>query len=158
MINNLAKTVILAFVLALPAAVVADQPLEGKSGNAAWFFNPLAGVWQINGQPDEGAPVGPFTNYVTIARDGTFVNVDPSAGTAVGRAVRMTYNSYAVTFFGFLMQGDMSLQYEVNGTLSLTGPGQASGPFRATIKDLDGNPLFGYEGTISAERQQVMPF
>ncbi|MDJ0941710.1 MAG: hypothetical protein QNJ00_18240, partial [Woeseiaceae bacterium] len=96
--------------------------LGTAQANAGWVGPKLAGAWEIVGTPEPSAcgPSNPFTNVSTISIDGTFTNVDPDVGTAVGESYRLGGRKYAVGFFGFIPLGPgVALRYEVQGTLKL---------------------------------------
>jgi hypothetical protein len=98
-----------------------------------------------------------FVNVVTMGEDGEVINVDPAEGTAVGGWKKVAPFRYAITFTGFIVDGASTVRYVVSSTVVVTGS-RFHGPFRTEVLDLSGNPLFSFEGTVSAERQVVQPF
>jgi hypothetical protein len=118
-------------------------------------FKGIVGLWVVEGQPDAGSGVPPFVNIATAARDGfslgegTVVNVDPTAGTAVGNWKYAGGSAYKVRFSGFLAP---EVRYVVRATLNVTGD-TFTGPFAAEVLDLNGVVLFQYGGTVNGARQ-----
>jgi hypothetical protein len=117
--------------------------------------NSLAGFWLVEGSPDPVSGVPPFFNIATLTKDGQVVNVTPD-GTFVGGWERLAGHEYAVTFTGFLPG---PVRVTVFSTVTLDKDAQHfGGPFRTEVRDLGGNLLFGFEGTVSASRQAVEPY
>ena len=134
-------------------------PLAATNEALAQHRGDLEGLWHVNGTPENGAPIGPFQNFVTIGRDGQIVNVDPETGAGVGESFRIGHNRYAVGFFGYIdAGGGMKWQYEVQGTVRVIGPMKLRGKFRTLVRDLDGNLMFAYKGKLKGQRLSAQPF
>ena len=148
-----ASVATLALLLGL-ALVPSATPLEAVSTGAGAR---LAGTWEIFVEPDPQSGVAPVVNFATLTRDGKIVNVDPGLGTAVG-AWRNLSGTYAITFHGFMELGGQTLTYRVRGTVALDATAeQFSGPFVTEVRDLNGNLLLSFEGTVTATRLPVEP-
>ncbi len=148
-------------MIRIAAVAVFGFLAAGASANAsAGWVGPLSGTWEIHGTPDPAnvCGVSEFTNLTSVTRDGKFVNVDPDVGTGVGEAYRTGRWRYAVGFFGFIPAGDVTLRYEVQGSLRLLDRSHFIGQFRTTIYDPAWNPVCEYEGTIEGFRQVPIPY
>jgi hypothetical protein len=145
----------------LLVAVLAMMPLAGAwaapapGNNAA---NSLAGVYQIEGTPDPASGLAPFFGLVTVAKDGTVTTVDPELGAGVGKTYRLQGDNYGVTFYGYVDLG-FKARFQVEATLTSTGPDTGTGVFRTTVTDISGETvLFQYEGTLTSERLPVSAY
>ena len=148
-------------------ALLAVILMSGFTGGEAFasFVPKLAGAWQVVGTPDPDslvpkgcAPSDPFTNLVSIGRDGSVTNVDPFVGTGIGDAYRSGKKRYTIGFFGFINAGPgVVLSYEVQGTILQPNLGEVAGKFRTTITDPVGMECT-YEGTIVGTRLVAMPY
>jgi hypothetical protein len=143
-------------------ALAATLLLIGSSigwahGPRPGHYSSLAGFWVIEGFPEPGSGVPDFVNLATMGKHGEVINVDPIEGTGVGGWKKVSPQQYAVTFTGFIVDGGSTVRYIVSSTVTVSGS-HFHGPFRTEVLDLDGNPLFHFEGTVNAERQAVQPF
>ena len=148
-------TILQSAALLTVSLATIPAPAEAAHRNVGF----LSGVWEIEGSPEANpCGVGPFTNLVTITRDGKMINVDPNVGTGVGEAYRAGWRKFTAGFFGFINDNGTIIRYEVQGTIELVNRGELGGPFRAILYDPSGAPFCTYEGTITGTRLVAMPF
>lgn len=142
--------------------------LLGAPAFAGSPYGKLDGTWIVEGHPDPASGIPDFVNLATITAGapgprwiakGQIVNVDPSEGTSVGGWEWLTGRTYAITFTGFLPVGPDTVRFVVSATVELHAYDQHfSGPFRTEVFSLAGDPLFAFEGTVSATRQPIQPY
>lgn len=142
------------FTLILPLLAVAASLLSA-SAFAQPPGNSLAGFWLVEATPDAASGVPTLHDNSAFTKDGQIITSSES-GTGVGGWERLTGHEYAITFANFLPG---LLRAVVFSTVTLDMGGQHfSGPFRTEVRDLEGNLVFGFEGTVSGLRQAVEPY
>jgi hypothetical protein len=153
MIRQSFRNLLVTVVAMMPLAGAWAAPAPGN--NSA---NSLEGVYQIVGTPDPASGLAPFYGLTSVAKDGTVTTVDPELGAGVGKAYRLQGDDYGVTFYGYIDLG-FKARFQVEATLTSTGPDTGTGVFRTIVTDISGGTvLFEYEGTLESERLPVQPY
>lgn len=117
--------------------------------------NSLAGFWLVEATPDAASGVPTLHDNSAFTKDGQIITASAD-GTGVGGWERLSGHEYAITFANFLPG---LLRAVVFSTVTLDkGEQHFSGPFRTEVRDLEGNLVFGFEGTVSGSRQAVEPY
>ncbi len=116
----------------------------------------LVGIWVVAAEADLGMPP-PFTNIITINRDGTLENKDASLGEGVGVWKHARRRQFTLRFAHLIPLGDPDFPdgsfLTVTGRITVhKGGDSADGTFLAVFANQAGDVLFSPTGTVAFKR------